>query len=339
MIRIRMTAGDLARTRFARRPAPLQELNTAFLTMLRPDSGVLVDQWRGRLLRALPPAALPLRDLAPGPVFARPSGRLAPRFLDQLGDSLAGAQEAIRSTCPELVRSEVERMYTGRVGTPPAWLRDLHRGDATAWHLLLRAQRAAFETVLRPAWPLIQDLHRHEFTRHALAVAEHGLAAALTQLVPGSELRDGSWQITAGLEQTVDPGGRGVLLLPTFHWTGSPLVADLPEQPVVVTYPAGPGFPPLPGGPSDPDQALAGVLGRTRHKILLELGRELTTSQIARRLGISTATVSAHTSALHAAGLVASTRTGQAVAHLRTSLGDLLVHQSSNEPHNSQNHP
>jgi len=334
-----MTAGDFARTRFARHPAPLQELNTAFLTMLRPDGGVLVDQWRGRLLRTLPPATLPLRDLAPGPVFARSPGQLAPRFLDQFGDSLVGAQETIRSTRPELIRSEVERMYAGRAGRPPAWLRDLHRADATAWQPLLRAQRAAFETVLRPVWSLIQDLHRHEFTRHALATAEHGLAAALTQLVPGSELRDGIWQITAALEQTVDPGGRGVLLLPTFHWTGSPLVADLPEQPVVVTYPAGPGFPPLPGGPSDPDQALAGVLGRTRHKILLELGRELTTSEIARRLGISNATASEHASALHGAGLVASTRTGQAVVHRRTSLGDLLVHQSPSESHNSQGHP
>ncbi len=321
-----MGAGDLAQTRFARRPAPLQELNAALLTMVRPDGSVLFDRWRGRMLRGLPPVALPLRDLAPGPVFDRPTSRLAPCFLDQFGDSLAGGWEAIRSTRPELVRSEVERMYAGRAGTPPAWLRDLHRGDATAWQPLLRAQRAAFEAVLRPVWPLIQDLHRQEFTRHALTVGEHGLAAALTQLVPGSEIRDGVWQIADSPEHAVDPAGRGILLLPTFHWTGYPLVADLPDHPVVVTYPAGPGFPPLPGGSSDPDRALAGVLGRTRQKILLELGQELTTSQIARRLGISTATASAHASALHAAGLVVSTRTGRSVVHGRTSLGDLLVH-------------
>ncbi|MFD7442372.1 ArsR/SmtB family transcription factor [Streptomyces sp. NPDC059909] len=120
--------------------------------------------------------------------------------------------------------------------------------------------------------------------------------------------------------------GRGVLLLPTVHWTGHPLVSDLPDRPLVLTYPAGPGLPLTPAAAGGTDDALAGVLGRTRFELLLLLTEEHTTSRLARRLGVSNATVSAHTAALRGAGLIGTVRAGRAVLHRRTALGSLLVH-------------
>ncbi|GLW14494.1 hypothetical protein Stsp01_12370 [Streptomyces sp. NBRC 13847] len=239
MIRIHFTAADFARVRFAPRPAPLQELNAALMTMTRPDDEVLFGRWRHRLLRSLPGAVLPLRDLVPGEV--------APLFLDVFSDTLAEGWEAIRDTRPELVRSELRRAYAGQPAPAPAWIRALHGGEAGAWEPLLRAQHAAFETALRPVWPLVQDLHRAEFTRHALTVAEHGVGAALTALVPGSQLRSDVWELVAPVAQDFVLSGRGVLLMPTFHWTGHPLLSDLPGRPLTVTFPAGPGLP-LPAG-------------------------------------------------------------------------------------------
>ncbi|GHE15436.1 ArsR/SmtB family transcription factor [Streptomyces alanosinicus] len=322
MIRIHLTVADTARVRFAPRPAPLQELNAALSMVCRRDSDLLFGHWRGRLLRSLPDAVRPLRDLVP-------AGK-APGFLDVFRDTLQDGFDAARSWRPELVRVEVERVYADIPSSspPPPWVRDLYRGDASAWQILSRAQQAAFDCVLRPVWPAVQDLHHAEFTRHAVTVAEHGIGTALTDLVPGSRLLGGVWELDGPRRLDIRPDGRGLLLLPTFHWTGHPLISDLPDHPVAVTYPAGPGLP----LPSARENALPDVLGRTRFAMLLLLDHEHTTSDLARRLGVSNATVSAHTAALRGAGLITTFRAGRAVIHRRTPLGDLLVHRAGNQP-------
>lgn len=321
MIRIHFTAADFAQVRFAPRPAPLLELNVALMKMALPDDEVLFGRWRRRVLRSLPLAVLPLKDVVPGTV--------PPLFLDIFNGTLTEGWETMRATPPDVVRAELRRAYAGQPSPAPSWIRALYRGEASAWEPLRRAQHAAFETALRPVWPLVQDLHRTEFTRHALAVAEHGIGAALTDLVPGTRLHGDVWELAAPVERDIKPDGRGVLLMPTFHWTGHPLLSDLPDRPVTVTYPAGPGLPLPPDGAEDADQALAAVLGRTRVEMLLLLAEEHTTSGLARRLAVSNATASAHTTALRGAGLITTVRAGRSVLHRRTALGSLLVQRHS----------
>ncbi|MGW7362496.1 ArsR family transcriptional regulator [Streptomyces sp. NPDC054841] len=321
MIRIHFTATDFVRVRFGPRPAPLQELNVALMRMCRPDGELLFGRWRQRLLRTLPAAADPLADLVPGTE--------APKFIDVFSDDLTEGLDTVRASQPALVRSEIERVYARHPGPSPQWIRGLHRGDDDAWQLLRRAQQAAFETVLRPVWPLVQDLHQAEFTRYALTVAEHGTAAALTALVPGSRLHEDVWELEAPWESDLTPGGRGLVLQPTFHWTGHPLIADLPDGPVFLTYPAGPGLPLAPDASGGADDALARMLGRTRLDALLLLVEEHTTSGLARRLAVSNATASAHAAALRGAGLITTVRAGRAVLHQRTALGSLLVRRHS----------
>ncbi|MDX2559114.1 helix-turn-helix domain-containing protein [Streptomyces sp. TX20-6-3] len=361
MLHIHFTAEDMARVRFAPRPSPVPELHAALLMLGAPHEGLLFGRWRGRLLRTLPGAAEPLAELVPGGA--------APRFLDVLGGSREDGFALIRSARPEFVRSELERVYAGQNPVPP-WVRALHHGDAAAWGTLDRAQRAAYETVLAPVWPLVQDLHRAEFTRYALTAAEQGLAAALATVAPGSRLRDGVWRWPtapsareareagevrkareagearelgeAGVARKAPPArevrldGRGLVLLPTFHWRGGPLVQDLPDRPVVLTYPAGGGVPPAPesrgpqgsrgsrGSRGEPG-GLSAALGRTRTEVLRALTEPRTTTDLARRTGISNATASAHAAALRAAGLITTTRTGRSVHHERTPLGTLVM--------------
>ncbi|MFE7580611.1 ArsR/SmtB family transcription factor [Streptomyces gardneri] len=320
MLRIHFTADDFARVRFAPRPSPVPELHAALMMLGAPHEELLFGRWRGRLSRALPPATGPLADLVPGGV--------APCFLDVLGGTREEGFALIRASRPEFVRSELERVYAGG-GRVPSWVHALHGGDARAWSTLDRAQAAAYETVLAPVWPLVQDLHRAEFTRHALTVAEQGLGAALTHAAPGSRLRDGVWEwpgfsgVPGGRDVRLD--GRGLVLLPTFHWRGGPLVQDLPGHPVVLAYPAGRGLPLAPDGDGTREEALTGVLGRTRAELLRALDEARTTTGLARRLGVSNATASAHAQALRAAGLITTTRTGRSVHHARTPLGRLLI--------------
>ncbi|MER7954460.1 winged helix-turn-helix domain-containing protein [Streptomyces sp. NPDC096030] len=320
MTRIRFTAEDFARVRFAARPAPLAELNAAFMMLFSGGGKLLHGRWRRRVLRSLPDAVAPLADLVPG---GDP-----PRFLDVLGETPAEGLDLMEAAPAELVRSELERIYAGRPS--PRWIRELHAGEKGAGRVLRRAQQTAYETVVAPVWPLVQDLHRAEFTRHALTVAEHGIGAALEALVPGTRLRDGVWEWPTTLPAS--PGGReirlsgrGLVLLPTFHWTGRPLVQDRPDRPVVVAYAAGPGLPLTPDLAPGTEESLATVLGRTRLELLRALTAPHTTTSLARRLGVSNATASAHASALRGAGLITTARAGRAVAHRRTALGDLLL--------------
>ncbi len=90
-------------------------------------------------------------------------------------------------------------------------------------------------------------------------------------------------------------------------------------------YPAGLGLPLLPDGSDALDERLAGILGRTRLALLRPLREARTTTGLARRIGVSAATASAHASALRAAGLLTTTRTGRSVRHERTALAELLL--------------
>ncbi|MFJ9646373.1 ArsR/SmtB family transcription factor [Streptomyces sp. NPDC101206] len=325
MLRIHFTAEDFARIRFAPRPAPLQELHAALTTAVTRQGGPLFAPWRGRVLRSLPAAADPLADLVPA---GRP-----PSFLDVLGDTMADGFEQIRATSPGLVRSELERVY-GAVPAP-GWIRGLHAGDETAWRTLHRAQQAAYGRVLAPVWSVVQDLHREEFARYALTVAEHGVAGTLTGLAPGSRLHEGVWEWPGAVpDRDVRLDGRGLVLLPTFHHPAGPLLQDTPGRPAVLTYPAGPGLPPTAGRPGLPPTAgrpvvpaetLAAVLGRTRLEALRLLAEPHTTTSLARALHVSNATASSHAAALRSAGMVRTTRTGRSVTHQRTALGTLIA--------------
>ncbi|WP_225801542.1 helix-turn-helix domain-containing protein, partial [Streptomyces sp. NK15101] len=89
--------------------------------------------------------------------------------------------------------------------------------------------------------------------------------------------------------------------------------------------PGGGGLPLAPAGAADGEGALVGVLGRTRAELLRDLTAPRTTTELARRLGVSNATASAHAAALRAAGLLTTTRTGRSVHHAPTPLGELLT--------------
>ncbi|GGZ04366.1 transcriptional regulator [Streptomyces avidinii] len=280
--------------------------------------GPLFAPWRGRVLRSLPAAANPLADLVPA---GHP-----PSFLDVIGDTMADGFEQIRATGPRLVRSELERVRVYAAVPAPRWIRGLHAGDETAWRTLHRAQQAAYETVLAPVWSVVQDLHREEFTHYALTVAEHGVAATLTGLAPGSRLHEGVWEWPdAAPDRDVCLDGRGLVLLPTFHHPAGPLLQDPPGRPAVLTYPAGPGLPPTAGRPVVPAETPAAVLGRTRLEALRLLAEPHTTTSLARALRVSNATASSHAAALRSAGMATTTRTGRSVAHQRTALGTLVA--------------
>lgn len=77
---------------------------------------------------------------------------------------------------------------------------------------------------------------------------------------------------------------------------------------------------------------LAHLLGATRSWVLRACATdELTTSELARAVGISVSSASEHSSALRAAGLITSHREGNLVLHRSTPIG-LTLQRSTNQP-------
>ncbi|WP_190092861.1 ArsR/SmtB family transcription factor [Streptomyces melanogenes] len=107
------------------------------------------------------------------------------------------------------------------------------------------------------------------------------------------------------------------MLLPSVLWS-RPLVALYEDAPSVLIYPAVTPLPLLEEAPADP---LGVLLGRTRAAILDLLPRELSTSDIAKELGISKSSASEHAKALRDARLIVTQREGKAVWHSCTPLG------------------
>ncbi|MEO3748795.1 helix-turn-helix domain-containing protein [Plantactinospora sp. B5E13] len=71
--------------------------------------------------------------------------------------------------------------------------------------------------------------------------------------------------------------------------------------------------------------ALGAVLGRGRARLLVEMRAPVSTTELARRTGISAGGVSQHLAVLRAAGLVTTQRDGRKVLNLRTTVADALL--------------
>ncbi|MGW0886088.1 ArsR/SmtB family transcription factor [Streptomyces sp. NPDC002671] len=315
MLRITLSAQDLARIQFVPRPAPLVELKLTLMMLQRPDSEQLFGRWRRKLRKQLPATTRPLWDLL--------SPYRGAAFIDPVTADLPTGLESVRSAPATLVRTGIEHVWAPRRGAPPSWVRELIRGEGPSRELLCRALADAHDTVLGEVWPQVMANHQAEFARYALNAAQHGVAGALNALCPGSRLVDRHWELDAPYHRHVTPAQRGLLLLPTFHWTAAPLILDTDDQPVLMVYPAGPGMPIVPTPASE--DTLAPILGTTRAHALRLLTDPLSTGELAGLLGVSPGAVSTHTAALRAAGLINTARNGRAVRHELTALGTLMI--------------
>ncbi|GAA2922697.1 hypothetical protein GCM10020221_18540 [Streptomyces thioluteus] len=118
--------------------------------------------------------------------------------------------------------------------------------------------------------------------------------------------------------------GRGLLLVPSFFCRGNPVALQNPDLAPVLVYPArhaSESAPPVAAAP----RSLGKLVGHTRSAVLGSIGGGCTTSELARRVGVSAASASQHAGVLREAGLVLTLRHGSAVLHTLTPLGAALL--------------
>ncbi|WNF28012.1 helix-turn-helix domain-containing protein [Streptomyces sp. C11-1] len=293
MQRIHFTASDLARTRLQSTLGPVAE-GVFALGVLARSGHADYARWRGEVLGRLrgrassgPPLAQLLRNLS------------AP---DDLLFLLERTPPADGTRQPALPRSDAARLALD-----------------------------VWRTGVAPYWERIQERLEAECEARGRIAMTGGVERLLATLHPRILWNAPVLEIHDGPDREVRLDGRGVLLCPSVFMPGragrivesereSGMAALVFATPASATRAAD-----LWGSPDNSVQALSALVGQTRAAALRALTAACTTSQLADRLGISSAGASQHAAILRQSGLITTRRVRNNVLHIVTPLGMALL--------------
>jgi len=266
-----------------------------------------------------------------GPLHAaQPIRGETPDFLSPTTDAPAATieegLELVRTADPAVVAAELTRTLAGQRGAAErAHLTRMLEDPAAARHLLADLLAECWTALVEPYWPRLSDLFEADILYHSRLLAEGGLARLIPELHARLSWRDDTLIMQTDLLDVVaDLDGDGLLLVPgAFHWPHALLRIQHGYQPAIVYPVRGIGW--LWSQPAEPSDALGRLIGRTRARLLADLGEPAGTTTLAGRHRLSPATVSAHLAALRDSGLVAARRHRHQVLYQRTALGGALL--------------
>lgn len=325
VLRFHFSAEDLARTRVAAAPHPLWEIAASLHRFQTPAGRWAYAHWYRTARERLREAGLEsaVRQILL-PLYPRAS--YWPDFLTPL-EGAAGLEaglKAILATPPDRVTAELTAL--ARVRRVPPHLARLP--EKRCRDELVSVLRAYHRTVIEPHGEWMHESVHTERMRLARHLLDGGTEGLLGGLGPAVRWRHPRLEIgTYPAHQDVRLEGRGLLLIPSyFCWKGPVSLAD-PALPPVLTYslhhePSRPA----PGSPS-----LEVLLGRARAAVLRATAAGATTTEAARRAGVTPATATHHTTALRDAGLITSHRHGNSVIHTLTLLGATMLSRNVRE--------
>ncbi|WP_306338937.1 helix-turn-helix domain-containing protein [Streptomyces sp. KL118A] len=327
--RIHFTAEDLARTRVTTTLGVAAETLDG-IKRLRQDAGTpAFRRWRTSVGRArggrLREQAGPLLALMPpqGPQIDVASLAGHATCIDEAVDNLLAAPRA-------LTRLEVEYL-----DVPPAhraWARSLADGDREARVQLAEALRACHRVAVAPYWPQMRLHLESARSGYVRAMADGGVERLLQTLSgPLVRWRPPVLEVRHPRDADIHLQGRGLTIAPTvFSSQRAELLLSLvdPEQPPVLALPtvgeevdgSAHWF-----AEESTERSLDDLMGRTRAAVLAAAADGCSTTELARRLGISPATASQHAAVLRRAALITTRRDGKAVLHATTQLGAALL--------------
>ncbi|AXU14925.1 ArsR/SmtB family transcription factor [Streptomyces clavuligerus] len=335
MLRIHFTGDDLARVRMAVKPDALWETILSFHRLRERRRAQMFGEWRSEARARLNGETSLLSALVPPrgyfPDFLTPPGA---------GGGLEAGLEAIRATAPERLRAELDLVSAGRnTGSAPAEsgpdrggeragrLARLAGGAPGALARLVSVLRGYHRAAVEPYWGHVQARVEADRAVRGRALLDGGAAELLGTLPPVLRWRAPVLEADYPVERELRLDGRGLLLQPSFFCRGTPVVYRDATLPPVLVYPVAhtpdPAFGEGAGTALGP--SLGRLVGHTRSAVLQAIRYGCTTSELARRAGVSLASASQHAAVLREAGLVLTLRHGNSVLHTLTPLGAALL--------------
>ncbi|WP_433127719.1 ArsR family transcriptional regulator [Micromonospora sp. CA-240977] len=322
MSELRFSLSDVAGVRLA--VSPVNETVMSMWAMASPVRYAVHLPWidRARVILRRPEVAARVRPLT---ALAR-RGCWLPDFLTPAARpnvEMAEQVEQIAATPPRVVVQDLLATTPRRPLSPfgQALLTD-PRGLLPQ---LVDAVRVWHEEAIAPDWPRMRALLDADVAYRAAQLAEGGAGRFFDQLHPSLRWLGDRVVSDDPFERDFDLRGRGLALNPTV-FTDRRVLWNLLED----SLPAG-AYPVRAVGtlweaaeppPGDP---LARVIGSGRAALLYLLDAATTTTDLARRTGMSAGNVSAHLTALHAAGLVSRSRQGRHVLYRNTDAARVLL--------------
>ncbi|MCW6003349.1 helix-turn-helix domain-containing protein [Micromonospora sp. CPCC 205371] len=316
MLRIHFTAEDIGRVRIAREPDPLWETVFSVFRMRRPGPELIFGRWRAHAIRASRRADLDvLRALVRNAYY--------PDFLTPAEGALGlpAALDALRSTPTSRLRRELTHL-AGLGGPVPSWMRRLADGDRQALDRLAEAVRSQYEAVVAPFWTQARAQVDADRARRTRVLLDEGCEGLLRSFRPAMCWTPPVLEVDVPYEQSLHLDGRGLLLVPAYLSWGTPDFLRDDTLPPVLVYPVEHD---VRHDAGESRTAVMSLIGYTRTLVLETIGDGRTTSDLARLIGVSAASISQHTAVLREAHLIRTTRAGKAVLHTRTPLGTALL--------------
>jgi DNA-binding transcriptional ArsR family regulator len=320
MIEFVLAPDDVARVRFAF--SPLWEMVRSLRVLADPSGHALHLPW----VRTVRPR---LRGLGLEPLHeVVGSAGYIPDFLTPPpGTPLPdiGAElETVRATPPEVVAAELA--WTERGNRPRSARLAMAADPEHTLAVLAGLLERYWEVAVEPVWPRIRDLLEGDVLRRTGALAAEGAAGVFGDLHEAVAWRAGTLAVDRAWRFRGELAGRGILLVPSaFVWPDVSVMVP-PYQPML-SYPPRGVATLWETGPPDDDRAdaLAALIGRRRAELLTALATPASTTDLARRTGVTAGAVSQHLRVLHGCGLVTGHRLGRRVLYVRTPAGDALA--------------
>ncbi|MFD5826129.1 ArsR/SmtB family transcription factor [Lentzea sp. NPDC060358] len=319
MTLVRLSPAALSRSRFA--VSPLTETLGSLMALDRAGPGPQLARWHARHQDAYR-KWLRRNEVAAGlvPLVA------ATKWLPDLV-ALPPA-DGMRTTMADELR-EVERFTDDQVrdtitqSVAASW-----KPQDTGWLALtgLAARAAAvleegWELFVAPDWPRRRAVLERDIMYRAGLLAAYGWKHAVeTMTRKPTWVGENAIRFSDQHWPDREVGDEGLVFVPHTAGGGRWLCERGPHCALV--YPArGAGA----SAGDQPGDALSTLLGPGRATVVRELGTPATSSQLARVLGVSLGTVSAHLAVLRRSGVVARAKLGRTVVYRLTERGEELV--------------
>ncbi|MEV7723379.1 DUF5937 family protein [Streptomyces sp. NPDC087917] len=258
-----------------------------------------------------------------------PRRGFVPDFLNPAPDGPAPTLERelarIVASSAAAVRRDLDRLEEEQGGLGPR-SRALYADPRAHLPRVAEEIELYWESALAPYWARIRAVLDADVLHRSRRVAEQGVAHLFNDLHASLSWSDNGVRF-ALRRGALSRGtaGPGLVLLPSAFAGPFPLTRVAPPEPPQVAYPArgtGTLWEPRAAAPTE---ALAAVLGRSRSRLLAELGSPASTTELAARTGLSASGVSQYLTALRDAGLVSAHRAGRSVLYARTTAGESLL--------------
>ncbi len=322
MVAIGLSAGSVARIRFA--VSALWEVAVSVRVLRDPGEHAIHLPWVNRVRQPLTDAGL-----------IGPDGGLLWQLIDSAHSYMADfltppatglvadldSELAVLLATPHpVIRADLDYYRTPRTDAVAAFYADPAAGlDRLAGEI-----RRYWQLALAPDWPRIRLLLDAEIFTRARVLAEDGVGGLLNDLHQLVRWEGDTLRIlnrACAVPDVAD--GNGLVLVPSvFAWPKvlSVAAADPPQ----LAYPAR-GIGTLWETPPTPGAAVADLIGRTRAQLLAGLATPASTTDLARRFGLTAGAVSQHLAVLRAAGLVTAHRQGRSIVNAQTNVAEALL--------------